>query len=234
MTVPVGTPALTCTLKVTMPVPPAVSVPPLDGSEGGVWPEETTPMPLARGDTPAPGSGTATPFITVELATYPALAGTVSVSTTPVAGVAPELVRVMVYWSTSPGSTLPLLLLSTTSWTVLSAEINGRLPTMTVVGSFSTGVAGLSDGCSGKGPLPRPEPFTKPWLEMMVPFTTLVLIFTSNVIVATLAVAAPASAGIAPAVGSAGELIDKPLCSAVTLVPGSATTTPFSLVLLAT
>src|SRR5512144_866452 len=42
--VPEGTPALTCTLKVTMPVPPAASVPPLDGGEGGVWPEETTPM----------------------------------------------------------------------------------------------------------------------------------------------------------------------------------------------
>ena len=67
-----------------------------------------------------------------------------------------------------------------------------------------------------------------------MPVTTFLLTWTWNVTVATLLAVVPAFAGIVPAVGFAGAVIDIPFCKALTPAPGSATAAPFRVVLLAT
>ena len=72
--------------------------------------------------------------------------GTLSASTTLVAGIAPLLYIVIVYFSVSPGSTMPGEPLSISSSACFVANRSGTLPTTSRVGSLTIGVRGSSDG----------------------------------------------------------------------------------------
>src|SRR5262252_377440 len=98
------------------------------------------------------------------------------------------------------------------------------------VGSLGIGVRGSSDGWST---MLFPTALTKHWFEMIVPSATFEFTTTSNRIVAMLAGLLDASAGMNPAVVSAGELICMPLTSGDRPAT-SATGVPFRVVLPAT
>ncbi len=117
--------------------------------------------------------------------------------------------------------------------TVFNTLNSGKLPTTSSVGSLTAAVAGSSVGCCGNTPLPAPSPLKNPWLEIMVPFTAVILTNTSKVMIATLLAAGLVSARKKPAVVFPGALIDMPAASAETPAT-SATTTVFNLVLFIT
>src|SRR5262245_32154440 len=91
ISVPAGTPALTCTSNVITALAPTESVPPPGPGSGGVRSDELIPMPATSGETPPSGCPTASPFRLVVFATYVVFVGTASVKTALVAGTAPVL-----------------------------------------------------------------------------------------------------------------------------------------------
>jgi hypothetical protein len=78
----------------TVAVPPGDNMPAPVAGSGGVLSEELTGRPPVSGDPPL--SGTAMPLRVTEPATYVVFEGTRSVKTAFVAGVAPELLTVIV------------------------------------------------------------------------------------------------------------------------------------------
>src|SRR5262245_62977657 len=146
-----------------------------------LWPASSAPiaMPAASGETPPSGCPTGAPFSVVVFATYVVFAGTESVTTRPVTGTAPWLKTVIVYRSSSPGSTMPAVPPSANSATCFGANSSGRLPTTSRVGSSGIGVVGSSEGWSETPPAIA---LTKPWFEITVPSTTPGSTITSNAI----------------------------------------------------
>ncbi len=129
---------------------------------------------------------------------------------------------------------MPLPLISSCMATVFSASTTGTLPTTSMVGSSTSAVPGSSDGCCGNTPLPAPAPLKKPWLEITVPLTAVMLTTTSKVMVATLLAAASVSARKKPAVVSSGALINMPEASGDTPLSGWPTGRPFKVTVSAT
>src|SRR5262245_6365760 len=96
ITVPAGVPGLTRSSNTSTPAAPGEIVPAPAPGSGGVMLDELMLMPEASGETPPSGWPTGNPFKSVEFATYVVFAGTPSVRTTPVAGMAAEFWTVIV------------------------------------------------------------------------------------------------------------------------------------------